>query len=159
MLRLIEDMYWNIPCQCCENVEYDDKIRHIHWHCLKKLTGFLWNTIYDQTWEEVMNSNHLRIQAHQHYCIMNELPISKSPPSSCFLEELAVIFPNPKDLPPGHCLFDSNSYRIPSQVARDVVDMGVLKETYLIDAEETESSTLSDVFTKEQIEKLKSGTW
>ena len=95
-----------------------------------------------------MNSNHLRIQAHQHYCIMKESPMSETHPSPCFLKELAIIFPNSKDLPPGHHLFDDYSYRILSQVARDVVDIGVSKETYLIDAEATEFSTLSDVFTE-----------
>ena len=159
MLELIEDMYWNVPCQTCDNVDCEDKIDRIHWHCLTKLTGFLRNTIYDQTWEEVMNSNSLRIQAHQHFCIMKESPMSETPPSPCFLKELAIIFPNPKDLPPGHRLFDADKYRIPSQVARDVIDMGVSKETYLIDAAETESSTLSDVFTDEVILKFKSGTW
>ena len=105
-----------------------------------------------------MNSNHLRIQVHQHYCPIFELIMSKSTPTSCFLEKMAIIFPNPNDLPPDHRLFGSNKYRIPSQYACDVVNMGVSEETYLIDAKETESSTLSDVFTQEQIEKLKSGT-
>ena len=61
MYKLIKD---DILCQCCGNVDCVDKLRCIHWHCLTKLTGFLQNTIYDQTWEEVMNSNHLRIEAH-----------------------------------------------------------------------------------------------
>ena len=107
-----------------------------------------------------MNSNHLRIQAHQYYCIMFELVMSKSPPTACFLEELAYIFPKPQDLPGHHCwLFDSNRYSIPSKYACDVVDKGVSEETYLTDAEEKESSTLSDVFTKEEIEKLNNSTY
>jgi len=75
------------------------------------------------------------------------------------LEELAYIFPNPQDLPRHPRLFDLNRYSIPSKYACDVVDKGVSEETYLTDAEEKESSTLSDVFTKEEIEKLNNSTY
>lgn len=86
--------------------------------------------------------------------------MSKSPTTVCYLKELAYTFPNPKDLTIDNKLFDSNKYTIPSKSTCDVVNKGVLKETCLTDAKETENSRLYEVFILEVVEKLKSGsTW
>ena len=159
MYKLIVDRHSSTPCWSCGNVKCVEKLRLIHWQCLTKLTGFLRGTIYDQTWEEVTNSNHLRIQAHQNFCMLFDLEMSTSPPSECFLKQLAYIFPNPKDLPVDHELFDSNKYAIPLQAKLDAVNGGVSKETYLTEAKETENCHLHDVFTPEEVENYKRGTW
>ena len=89
---------------------------------------------------------------------MFDLEMSKSSPTDCFLKKTGIYFPNPIDLPVDHKLFDLNKYTIPSNFKCGVVNKGVLQETYLTDAKETETSTLNDVFTPEEGEKIKSGT-
>lgn len=67
----------------------------------------------------------MRIQAHWYFYIMFDLVMLEIPPSNSFLKELAHIFPNSKDLPLIHKLFDKNKYTIPGKVICDMVDIGV----------------------------------
>ena len=88
---------------------------------------------------------------------MFDLMMSESPPSDCFLKQLEYIFPNPKDLPLNHELFDMNKYTIPSQAQFDMVNKGVSKETFLFEDKKTKNSDLWDVFTPLQVYNLKNG--
>ena len=85
--------------------------------------------------------------------------MSKSPPTDCFLNELAYIFPNQKDPPDDHELFDSNKYTIPSKYTCDAVNKGVLKAIYLADAKERENSHLNEVVIEIKTAALLAALW
>ena len=118
--------------------------------------GFLQQKAFNNTWEEVLSSNGLRLQIHQHYCMMFDLVLSdpKNAPSNCFLNELRQIFPNPKDLPSNQKLWNKEHYQIPGKATLDAVDESLTSADYTTNAKETEDTDLYEFISQEEKEML-----
>ena len=62
--QLIEKNYSSQECRTYHDINCLDKLPLIHWSILTKVMGFLPQKAFDNTWEEVLSSNGLRLQAH-----------------------------------------------------------------------------------------------
>ena len=66
------------------------------------------------------------------------------------MRELSIIFPDPKDLPSDHELWNRGKHRVPGKATLDAVNTTLLSADYTIDAKETEDTDLYEFITEEE---------